>query len=130
MAARLFAGQSFARTLRLVFFTGEEQGLLGSLRYAQAAQAAGDNIVAVYNVDMIGYNARAGPVAQLHTRSNQPGDLAIADVFTNVVAAYGLGARLAPVILADSNARSDHASLSGTMGYPGLIATRRLDRRP
>jgi len=45
----------FARTVRFILFSGEEQGLLGSYAYADAAAAEGQNIVAVLNMDMIGY---------------------------------------------------------------------------
>lgn len=94
VTADILSQHQFERTLRFVFFTGEEQYLLGSGQYAQAVYAAGDDIVAVYNMDMIAWNDTDGPTLDLHTRrTTDPGyagDLAIAGVFTNVVNAYDL----------------------------------------
>ena len=50
---------SFNHTIRFVTFSGEEQGLLGSHEYAAEASANEDNIVAVLNVDMIGFSLSA-----------------------------------------------------------------------
>ncbi len=46
---------NFNHTIRFVTFSGEEQGLLGSHEYVEEAYANGDNIIAVLNVDMIGF---------------------------------------------------------------------------
>ncbi len=54
-AAYIMSQYSFNHTIRFVTFSGEEQGLLGSERYAQEAYSNGDNIVATLNVDMIGF---------------------------------------------------------------------------
>ncbi len=125
MAAEILSGYPFERTLRFVFFTGEEQGLCGSDEYAYAADQRGDNIVAVYNLDMIAWNAVDGPTLRLHTRTTgNPGyaaDLAIAGVFTNVVQAYGLSGVLTPIITADGDDGSDHWSF-WDCGYPAIMA--------
>jgi len=42
-------------TIRFVAFSGEEQWMLGSHEYAREAYENGDNIIAVLNVDMIGF---------------------------------------------------------------------------
>jgi photosystem II stability/assembly factor-like uncharacterized protein len=47
------------RTLRFILYTGEEEGLIGSSRYAFWSQAQGEDIQAVYNLDMTGYAAGA-----------------------------------------------------------------------
>lgn len=54
-AARVMADMYFDRTVRFIAFSGEEQGLRGSQVYAQRSALQGDNIVAVINLDMIGY---------------------------------------------------------------------------
>jgi aminopeptidase YwaD len=46
---------TFNCTVKLVLFSGEEQGHLGSSVYAQEAYENGDNIIAVINLDGIGY---------------------------------------------------------------------------
>lgn len=54
-AAQIMSQYSFNNTVRFVAFSGEEQGLFGSGRYAQECQDNGDNIAGVLNGDMIGY---------------------------------------------------------------------------
>ena len=119
VAADILSEYRFARTLRFVFFTGEEQGMLGSLRYAAEMRAAGENIVAVLNLDMIAWDSLGAPDLMLHIRTGSAEDLAIAEVFTNVVSAYNL--ELTPQIAADGHGSSDHASFWG-QGYPAMLA--------
>ena len=125
VAADILSQYQFERTLRFVFFTGEEQGLVGSSYYAQAVKNAGENIVAVYNMDMIAWNSDSNPTLWLHTRrTDNPGytgDQAIAGMFTNVVSAYGLSNYLTPTIVADGESRSDHSSF-WSRGYPAILA--------
>jgi hypothetical protein len=54
-AAFIMSQYGFNHTVRFVTFSGEEQGLLGSHEYVEEAYANGDNIIAVLNVDMIGF---------------------------------------------------------------------------
>jgi hypothetical protein len=54
-SAFILKDYSFNHTIRFITFSGEEQGLLGSHEYATEAKANGDNIIAVLNVDMIGF---------------------------------------------------------------------------
>ena len=125
LAANIMHQYRFARTVRFVLFTGEEQGLYGSGAYANAVAAAGDNIVAVYNMDMIAWDKVGAPTLRLHTRTtSNPGyasDLAIAGVFTNVVSAYGLNGSLVPIVDSDGESASDHASF-WNKGYPAILA--------
>ncbi|MBA4387599.1 MAG: hypothetical protein C0404_06430 [Verrucomicrobia bacterium] len=124
-AAEVLSQYAFERTIRFVLFTGEEQGLLGSYAYAAAASAAGDNIVAVYNADMLGWDGNGDGKVVMHTRAtSNPGytnDLVVAGAFTNVVAQYGLGSVLHPVITADGESASDHYSFWGR-GYAAVLA--------
>ncbi len=53
LAARILARYRFDSTIRFIAFAGEEQWMVGSLAYAAAARAAGENIVGVINLDMI-----------------------------------------------------------------------------
>ncbi|MGD9612866.1 MAG: M28 family peptidase [Kiritimatiellia bacterium] len=124
-AAEIMATRSFERTLRFVIFTGEEQGLLGSERYAQAAQAAGDDVVAVLNLDMLGWDGNGDNRLKLYVRpASDPGhagDRDIAATFTNVVRTYGLRSGLAPEIAAEVSDWSDHYSFQ-SRGYPAICA--------
>jgi hypothetical protein len=55
-AARVLGALTFDFDIRFVAFTGEEYGLLGSEHYVEEAVAAGDTILGVFNIDMIGYD--------------------------------------------------------------------------
>jgi hypothetical protein len=54
-AARVLAGKPQPATIKFLFFTGEEAGLLGSREYVRQAVAAGDRIVGALNNDMVGF---------------------------------------------------------------------------
>lgn len=54
-AARVLSACSFRRTIRLIFFSNEEAGAIGSAFYAQGARERGDDIRAFLNLDMIAY---------------------------------------------------------------------------
>jgi hypothetical protein len=125
LAANILSPHFFERTVRFILFTGEEQGLCGSEVYAGMAASAGENIVAAYNMDMLGWDAVGGPVLRLHTRlSGNPGyaaDVAIANLFSDVVNTYGLSSVLTPIITADGEVASDHYSF-WHHGFPGVLA--------
>jgi hypothetical protein len=55
ISAKIMSQYAFNHTIRFIAFSGEEIGLLGSYSYAKIAYEQGDNIVAVINVDEIGY---------------------------------------------------------------------------
>ena len=77
-------------TLRFVLWTGEEQGLKGSTVYASQARSANENILGYLNLDMIAFNGSAPPEVNLFWKSTVPASEAIANLFTDVVTAYGL----------------------------------------
>lgn len=121
--AEIMSGYNFEKTVRYVLFTGEEQGLHGSKKYADVV--AGENVVAVYNMDMIAWDDVGGPVLRLHTRTasnpGYSGDKAIADLFVDVVNDYGLSGVLDPVIDSDGVTASDHASF-WNKGFSAILA--------
>lgn len=125
LAAERMATQPFERTVRFVLFTGEEQGLYGSDRYAASLATAGTNVVAVLNLDMIGWESAGAPVVRLHTRTTtDPGyaaDLAVATLFSSAVRWYGMEFQLSPLVEADAIPYSDHASF-WDRGFPGILA--------
>lgn len=53
--AHVLSQYHFNHTIRFITFSGEEVGTYGSYTYARNAYERGDNIVAVLNMDMIGY---------------------------------------------------------------------------
>jgi Zn-dependent M28 family amino/carboxypeptidase len=123
--ADILSHHTFQRTIRFVVYTGEEELLLGSRADAQAEHVKGEDIVADYNMDMIGYNRLNDGFLELHTRRlDQPGsagDLMIAQTFTTVVSSYGLSPLLKPIIKSDSMGLSDHEAFWKN-GYPAILA--------
>jgi len=120
-AADLLADLDFAYTIRLVFFTGEEQGMWGSYYYARDVANAGEDILGVLNLDMIAWDAKGGPDIDLH--SHLPGTEddsdVLADLFAAVVDVYGLD--LEPQIVEDGGRFSDHSRF-WDQGYAAIMA--------
>ncbi len=108
----------FACTIRYILFTGEEQGYWGSKAYADDVYAAGENVVAVVNLDMLGYNSDPYEVIELHTRPGNAGDLSIASLFKGVIQVYDLN--LTTQILDDGLSFSDHSPFWGK-GYSAIL---------
>jgi len=119
VTADVLSQYDFGCTLRYALFTGEEQGLYGSEAYARAVASQGENVEAVLNLDMVGYDSDGDRQLELHTRRGNAADLRIANLFAEVVSTYGLD--LAPVIEQDALGFSDHASF-WAKGYPALLA--------
>jgi hypothetical protein len=53
--ASIMSKYSFNHTIKFIAFSGEENGLYGAFSYARDAYRRGENIVAVFNLDMVGY---------------------------------------------------------------------------
>jgi len=94
--ARILRQRPMPATIRFLWFTGEEAGLLGSREYVRQAQARGDRVLGALNNDMVGFS-EDGRLDDTIRYSN-PGlrDLqhAAAFLFTNLVtydARYYLG---------------------------------------
>jgi hypothetical protein len=121
IAADLLADLDFEYTLRLVFFTGEEQGMYGSYYYARDAAAAGEDILGVLNLDMIAWDAKGGPDIDLHSQlpAVEDDSDALADLFSSVVGLYGLD--LVPQIVEGGARFSDHSRF-WDRGYPAIMA--------
>lgn len=100
--ARVLALAEFDRTVIVGCWDEEELGLIGSEAYVAAAKAAGDQIVAVFNYDMIGYYDEA-PGSQ----TVPPGfDLAFPDAYAELEATMFSGDFIAVVSDAESHAAS------------------------
>ncbi|SFV30523.1 M20/M25/M40 family metallo-hydrolase [Thermoflavifilum thermophilum] len=66
--ARIIANQHFPATIKLVFFSGEEQGLYGSRHLAERAASEGWQIAALLNNDIIGQTTASETGLQDNTR--------------------------------------------------------------
>ena len=107
-AAYVLSQYEFNHTIRFVAFDGEEQGLLGSYRYAEEAYGNGDNIVAVLNGDMIGYATNPTEASMIKIYENSASSW-ITDFTDEVNQNYEEYFNLT-VIPSGSSSGSDHAS--------------------
>jgi hypothetical protein len=120
MAADALHQHEFACTIRYALFTGEEQiDKFQSRDYVQQIYNNNDNVIAVINLDMIGYNSNPQEIIELHTRNGNSGDLAIANVFEDVILAYDIN--LTPQVVKDGLSWSDHKSF-WDFGYSAILA--------
>lgn len=130
VSAELMSNYQFNRTVRFAVFTGEEQGILGANEYSDMIYANGDNVVAVYNMDMLAYDAVGGPDLRIHTRtsgsSGYAGDMEIANTFVDVVNTYSLSSVLTPIIDSDGITASDHSAFWNN-GWPAILGIEEHD---
>ncbi len=117
-AARVFADFNFERTIKFCLWTGEEQGLLGSAAYAEEAFARGDDIVGVYNFDMIAWDGNSDNAIDLHCGTNSS-SIELGNALAEVITDYNL-ALIPQVITYGSSGASDHASF-WDYGYPAIM---------
>lgn len=117
-AADIMRAYKFKRTIRFVFTTGEEQSLFGGTAYAKLMDSERQRIVAVLNLDMIGYSKKTDPpvkpkqqikIRNAKNRTGHAKDLPIAQTYVGVVNAYGMGDVFEAVIEDDGETASDHA---------------------
>ncbi len=119
IAADILSRYSWRYTIRFALWTGEEQGLLGSHYYAQRCYSLSEPIVGVLNLDMIAYNTTgSGWDIDIHANESMSETLDLAQLFADVVGAYGLGVN--PQIVPDGIGASDHASF-WDYGYSAVL---------
>jgi hypothetical protein len=107
-------------TLRFLHFTGEEQGLWGSYTYSDICANAREDIIAVYQMDMIAYCAKPGNRVDIHDDVNRNGSHKLVEKLVRNVARYKLN--LNPVDTHDRavHDRSDQAGFLDH-GYPAVL---------
>jgi len=119
LAAKIFSQYYWSCTLRFAFWTGEEQGLLGSEAYAQRSRLLKENILGYINLDMIAWDSGGQPGIDLHAWDDMPATVDLAQLFSDVVTAYDLG--LKPDIFDYGMGASDHASF-WDFGFVSILA--------
>ncbi|HVP36899.1 MAG TPA: M20/M25/M40 family metallo-hydrolase [Terriglobales bacterium] len=116
-AASVMKDYQFVNTVKFVCVTAEEQGLIGSDKYASKARAQGEKIMGVLNFDMISYDGNHDGHIEVHTDSNS---LGLTNVLNNVIQDYGFGFVPRKVIINNGNDYSDHASF-WTYDYKAIL---------
>ncbi len=116
------------RTIRFCLFNAEEQGLVGSKRYAAAEAAAGTVIKAVYQLDMIGFNSDEDLTFEVHigARSFPGAEAQSRKLVDRLHAAHAAMASPLPLPeryetpMDPADRRSDHSSFH-ERGYPSCL---------
>jgi bacterial leucyl aminopeptidase len=135
---RLSALKQPKRTIRFVLFNAEEHGRVGSIAYAANEAALAAPIVAVYQMDMIGFNREPRRSYEVHSGIRQHPDI---EKRSRILAERigKLATHVSPDLLApeiyDSKGpevngdpaerRSDHYSFQ-VVGYPACLASEDL----
>jgi hypothetical protein len=78
---------NFNHTIRFIAFSGEEQWMYGSREYAREAYENGDNIIAVLNVDMIGFAVTPTHFKYINLYKNEP-SIWISDLIISLSQTY------------------------------------------
>jgi PKD repeat protein len=119
LAAELLSEYDFNCTVRFAFWTGEEQGLLGSDAYAQRSFDEEENILGYLNLDMIAYNTTdtAPDIDLIYNSSIRP-TRELAQLMSDVIEAYSLD--LIPEMINSKSGDSDHASF-WDRGYTSIL---------
>ncbi len=105
--AELMSVYDFASTVKFIAVTGEEFGLYGSEHYADAAASAGENIQAVFNADMIGWQGNGTPNPENLDINYNTASAWMGTLLNQVAADYPVGVPV-NAFLCNSMAYSDH----------------------
>jgi hypothetical protein len=114
-AARLLRQYRFDRTIKIIFWTGEEQGLFGSAAYT--VDHAMGSILGVLNLDMFGWDLNGDRCFEIHNGTMQ-GSVDIGSCFSNSIGTYGLNLSR-DFLTSSATNRSDHASF-WSAGVPAI----------
>lgn len=106
-AARILSKYTTKYTIVYALWDQEEQGLYGSKYYADQARYRGDSIIAVINLDMIGYDKNNDFRCEIHTGTvaNTP---TLSGKMIEINNTYSIGLKTYPVV--PGTLGSDHAS--------------------
>jgi len=107
-AAEVMSGYCFDSTVRFLAVTGEEQGLHGSDHYADDAASRGENIMAVLNGDMIGWEGDGNPTLEDLDINYNAGSQWLAQAMATAATDYATGLTI-NAINCPSMTYSDHA---------------------
>ncbi|MBX9690340.1 MAG: M20/M25/M40 family metallo-hydrolase [Candidatus Obscuribacterales bacterium] len=109
-------------TVRLCHFTGEEQGLYGSYAYSDKVAAEKTQVIAMIEMDMIGYCNRPGNRVDVHDDQDRNGSHTLVELMTRVAARYNLGLNVFDTHNFAVHDRSDHAGFLDH-GYKAVLVS-------
>lgn len=107
-------------SVRLVHFTGEEQGLFGSYAYSDKVAKAKTDVVAMLQLDMVGWCAKPGNRLDIHDGKDRNGSHALVGYFMANVSRYGLNIKPVDTHNHAVDDRSDHAGFLDH-GYKAVL---------
>jgi hypothetical protein len=84
-AARILQGHPLPATLRIIWFTGEEQGLRGSGAYTSTQSL--DGVIGDINLDMFGFDGNGDRCVELHV-GTLPASNRVGSCFVQAIQAY------------------------------------------
>lgn len=90
MGAKILREYSFQHTIKFVFFSGEEQGYLGSQEYVKYLYNKGEDVIADINVDTVGH-AVSGEGGNLIRTLTDESSIWISDVAEEICNEYDIG---------------------------------------
>jgi hypothetical protein len=125
-ALRLFRGYGFKNTVKIVFFSGEEEGLCGSLAYVNQHPTA--DMWRAINMDQTAYDGNKNKLMDVYNWSlaNSPQSVALGDVFVQANSDYGPIVDPAKVVRDTSHmCQTDHCPFWG-VGVAAIALTEDL----
>lgn len=120
--ARILKDLPVACTVEFVHFSGEEQGLWGSYAHSDNIAAAGTNVVAMVEMDMVGYCAKPGNRVDIHDDEDRNGSHSLVVLMVRNVKRYGLNLNPVDTHNHAVEDRSDHAGFLDH-GYKGVLVS-------
>jgi hypothetical protein len=105
--ARVLRYYQFDATIKLIWFTGEEQGLQGSQAYLLDYGMFSEDLVGVINLDMFGYDSNGDDCFEIHA-GTLPESHTLGDCLVNSIAAYSLPLTYDYIKDEIESANSDH----------------------
>jgi hypothetical protein len=127
-AARVLSKYQFEYTIIYAFWDEEEQGKVGSIAYANLANANNDSIMGVINMDAIAWDSDSDDAAMIHVRPIG-NSLELSDTIQSVNSTYGINLNLA--ITNPGATYSDHASFwTNNFGAVLIIEDWTFDANP
>lgn len=127
-AARVLSAYQFEYTIVYALWDEEEQGLVGSNAYSDAALLNGDSLMGVINMDAIAWDGNNDSAAMVHTRP-VGSSLRLSDTVVSVNSQYGINLNLA--VTNPGATYSDHASFwSNDFGAILIIEDWTFDPNP